>query len=707
MKIKEAEQKQDFFNKTLVNWLGILCFILPLAFCFDTYDSAQIKINLFYLGSFGAFILWVCSLIYNRTSFFSKKNFYAFFPLIIYALYIICSFVFKPYHLVRLESFTRELCYFALFSVVSLGLKREDFKVLLKYFFASAWIVLGYGLMQIFDLDFLFWKNFFGNRVFSTLANPNFFGSFIVFTSVLTLFSFLIEKKKSFIVLFVLAIINLFFTESKGAWLAFAVSMVLTSGTYIYFFAKTSKENKNKIIVLSLLLLVIAGIFVSYFSIKRMQSVSFRLSTWRATWDMVQASPLTGTGIGSFEVIYPAYKRPEIFYMENIHNIETQHAENYYLENCAVLGFWGFGLLLWVFIYILKQVLFKLKTLATEKRKDALLLAGFALASASIYVHNFVDISIYFVSTGFFLFLFNAIIFNMAFGPFESRISAENESGKLFFKIILFWALVCIASIGFYIQADFWQNFLHEGHNMFFKKIYGLLFIALFISVLFVFIKVIFKVKKASVCMLVILMSFWCLGCWFQFMSYVYFSRATGLAEQRNFNSLGYYTKALSLNPTMIKIRNFRGMMLSNRLNLFERIDAFAGDKKSPSNDFKRALEDFKYAEKQEPNMALLHYNTGSLYLKYAQTLNNPQREEMLAQAEQTFKKALLLDPVYDNIYYQLANIEIVRGNREKAIYWMKEYLKGPEEVKNPEYLKTHQENEKAKKELQQLGGSL
>ena len=160
---------------------------------------------------------------------------------------------------------------------------------------------------------------------------------------------------------------------------------------------------------------------IFYLGSKRIESFSFRLSTWRATFDMVKASPLTGTGIGSFEIIYPAYKRPEIFYMEKTSNITTHHAENFYLEQLSCLGLLGFGLFLWVLWYISKQVIFKIKEFSAEQKSKAFLLAGFALASVAIYIHNLVDLSIYFASTTFFLILFNGASFNLAFGPFEKK----------------------------------------------------------------------------------------------------------------------------------------------------------------------------------------------------------------------------------------------------------------------------------------------
>jgi tetratricopeptide (TPR) repeat protein len=186
-------------------------------------------------------------------------------------------------------------------------------------------------------------------------------------------------------------------------------------------------------------------------------------------------------------------------------------------------------------------------------------------------------------------------------------------------------------------------------------------------------------------------------------MSGVYYSRATILAENKRFEALTFYTKAINANPFSFMPRHFRGLMFSNRFILAEKRDASVGDKQKPSNDFERALRDFNITKKLVPNAALLHYNIGSLYLKYALTKEPSQREYFYFQAEENFRYALLLDPVNENIYFQLANIELSRGNKDKAVFWIEEYLKGPKEVNNPAFLKFHKENKKANQVLQQL----
>ncbi|MBR4507982.1 MAG: O-antigen ligase family protein [Elusimicrobiaceae bacterium] len=702
----ETITKQDFFSKLLVFWLGIFSFLIPLSFCFYTYDSAQIKITLFYTCSCGAFFIWLSSLVYRGESFFTKKNFYTFLPILIYAFYIFISYFFKPYKLVRLDSFAHEIFYLFLFFVVVFSCKEEDYKRILKYCFCGAWFVFGYGLLQLLNLDFLPWKNFFAGRVFSTLANPNLLGSYALFMSVLIFFSYLIERQKNLIILFILAMINLISSQSKGSFLAFALCVLVACLLFVYFFMDGYKKHKKKIFIVSLILFIFSAATISYLGTKRFESFSFRLSTWRATFDMVKASPLTGTGIGSFEIIYPAYKRPEIFYIEKQHNIASQHAENYYLEQLSCLGIFGFGLFLWVLWYIAKQVLFKIKEFSADNRKKAFLLAGLSLASLTIYIHNFVDVSIYFASTSFFLILFNGAIFKLAFGPFEKRDIILKKENIAIFKIVFIFALLILLGIYFYIQKNFWTEFFISHQNTLLQMFYSISFIIISTAILGLFIYLMAKAKKAVVCLYMILAGGFYLLFWWQFISGVNFSRATALAERRQSEALGFYTKAIKQNPTLYQAWNFRGLNLFNRFSLVEKRDIAAGDGQEVSNDFKRSLRDFNKAKALAPNIALLDYNIASLYIKYAENIVNiNEREKLYLQAEERLKYALLLDPAYDNIYFQLANIELARGNRTKAIAWLEEYLQGPKEIKNQQYLQTHKENQKALAALKQVKG--
>ena len=152
--MKKSIVRFDFFDKLLVFWIGIFSFLIPLVFCFYTYDSAQVKITLFYICSCGAFFIWLSSLISKGESFFTKKNFYTFLPLLVYALYLFVSYIFKPYRLARLDSFIYEISCLFLFVMVTFSLKEEALKKILNYCFCASGFVFAYGFLQILKKTF-------------------------------------------------------------------------------------------------------------------------------------------------------------------------------------------------------------------------------------------------------------------------------------------------------------------------------------------------------------------------------------------------------------------------------------------------------------------------------------------------------------------------------------------------------------------------
>ena len=58
------------------------------------------------------------------------------------------------------------------------------------------------------------------------------------------------------------------------------------------------------------------------------------------------------------------------------------------------------------------------------------------------------------------------------------------------------------------------------------------------------------------------------------------------------------------------------------------------------------------------------------------------------------------LDPVFDNTYFQLADIAAMHNDFKTANIWLLFYMKGPEDIVNPDYLKRHKENKTAQEYL-------
>jgi tetratricopeptide (TPR) repeat protein len=88
-----------------------------------------------------------------------------------------------------------------------------------------------YGLLQLFNLDFLLWGEEIG-RLFSSFGQPNFFGHYLAVLIPLTVYAIVYISKNvyirlSFCLLLLAQLVCLVFTYSRGAWVALAFTVFL------------------------------------------------------------------------------------------------------------------------------------------------------------------------------------------------------------------------------------------------------------------------------------------------------------------------------------------------------------------------------------------------------------------------------------------------------------------------------------------------
>jgi tetratricopeptide (TPR) repeat protein/O-antigen ligase len=331
-------------------------------------------------------------------------------------------------------------------------------------------------------LDPFIWRQAFGYRVFSTFGNPNFYGNFLViitpilialyyrnrgalfrpFLLVGLLVPVVILTDKLFadhfggitarnelgvtvgLILFVAAtlvavwwkspsaaatgmmiffgatFINLFASETKGAWVGFVgalIFMALLAGLFLV--GKKARKVTIGLMAMSLIVGILGFAVVRRYAIQRKQSVDFRVFTWIATWDMIRTQPWFGTGIGSFKWAYPAFRRPEIILLEGRSNTETDHAEDEYLEVMYDEGMVGFGIFLWLILTVTVLGIRFLNRLTKEGARPppgpafddrVYKVIAFMGAWWAALVHWTMDVSIRFVSSGIFSFFLPALV---------------------------------------------------------------------------------------------------------------------------------------------------------------------------------------------------------------------------------------------------------------------------------------------------------
>ena len=223
------------------------------------------------------------------------------------------------------------------------------------------------------------------SRVFATLDNPNVLAEFFVFTIPLSL-AVLWSSRNNITRLFIAGIIGLsvlclVLTFSRGAWLGFALAML------IFFLLKDRR---------ALFLLLIMGVVGMFFlpesilarvaSIGNLQesSTAYRLSIWAASLRIIADYWVSGIGPGlpTFAIVYPYYSLAAGM---------AYHSHNLFLQLVVEMGIVGLGAFLWLMWTFVRVGLKGLRATEDPYLKNLLIgllsgMAGFLLQGLTDYV---------------------------------------------------------------------------------------------------------------------------------------------------------------------------------------------------------------------------------------------------------------------------------------------------------------------------------
>ncbi len=632
---------KNFSLKSILYGLPLFYFLVAVSFYLGSYDSAQIKITIVHIG--GTFLIFSWLVNKLETDLFSnlKKNYLIILPIFLFLVSGIISYFFSPYKLASANELIKRFVY--CFSAVIIIDCFQDKKTLLRlinFLIFTTYIVCIYAVIQFIDtkyfpappasgFDPFIWRWAFGNRIFSTFGNPNFMGDFLVVMSPIVLALFFKKKKIHLLFLWLLICFSTIFSYSKGAWLGFGAGII----TFAFLFAGfvLNIEKKKKIILISVMslvtLLIVAGGIL--FQLKsRPDSSSFRLFTWLSCFEMIKTHPVMGTGIGTFYLTYPSYRRPQIFFIEGLHNTESDHPENEYLEVFYDEGLIGLGIFLLLLITVLTV---GLKNLSYFKNKNShnntlsYLQLGFVTALISQIIHNCVCVSLRFVSSGVMLWMLIGCIGAVAVGCLEKN---KNENN---FQIPLIP-----------------------------KRVVELLLLA------------------ATVYLINIFVGF--------FQADILHSKAIRYSKAGDWDrSLELYSQVIEKNPSFIMARYFR----ANNFN-----DRWHGD------DPEQALKEYDEIWKLSPNYVQSKFLAGVVYSKLVSHFNNQvqkyyeeNNEEELRKAEKArevcLRKAVdcynrykMIDPVFPQVYYNLAALYIDSGNYALAEQEYLQHINFPNSLK-------------------------
>ena len=215
-------------------------------------------------------------------------------------------------------------------------LRIKNIKRIYLVTFFTAFIVVGYGLLQSFGKDFIEWNNPY-NAVISTLGNPNFSAAIMAVLATVVFGPALNSSYNYFVRLmsFSLTGLLLYTIYKSGArqgLIAFAIGIGTYTAIFIY-----SKNRKLGFFTIA------SGIVISFISVLGMlqigplthllykQSVTVRGYYWRAGFEMLRDNPIFGVGLDRYGAYFKQYREPSYslnygfdITSTNAHNVPIQ-----------------------------------------------------------------------------------------------------------------------------------------------------------------------------------------------------------------------------------------------------------------------------------------------------------------------------------------------------------------------------------------------
>lgn len=298
--------------------------------------------------------------------------------------------------------------YFVLINTVK---TEEEFYTLLKFFVIVGIIVAVYGILQyIFKwntnnawID----KDMFEEatmRAYSTMENPNVLGEYLILLlPIAGVFMLSYDRKNLskwvYVSVFLIGALCMIFTQSRGCWLGFLLSIAV----FVTFY-------KGKLWALIPFAIMALPFVLPDTMIDRMLSIgnmsdsstSYRVYIWYGTMEMLKIFAVGGIGMGegAFRTVYPFYSYDAII---------APHSHNLYLQFVVEAGIGALLLLIGLVIAFMRNCIMvckqSMKNTADYLTSLALVsgVAGFLLQSMfdyTFYNYRMMAIFIMYLSFG-------------------------------------------------------------------------------------------------------------------------------------------------------------------------------------------------------------------------------------------------------------------------------------------------------------------
>jgi O-antigen ligase len=198
----------------------------------------------------------------------------------------------------------------------------------------------------------------------------------------------------------VVMVLGLIFSMSRMAHLSLAAASLL-----VLLLMVATKTRRAALPIVLALVLVLGFLWGTWKGLapveERWQTIETgyedRSLVWQSTLKLIESFPLTGTGLGTYELAYPPYKP------QKLGAIIMDHAHNDYLEFLSEAGLIGF--IPWLAFFLLFLAFSVGALLRRRNRYSTFLGAGGLAAVTALLVHSLADFNLQIPANAMLLFL--------------------------------------------------------------------------------------------------------------------------------------------------------------------------------------------------------------------------------------------------------------------------------------------------------------
>lgn len=419
------------WNKTTEAVLVLLAFLLPFAFYLRTYDSALVKALTLDVGA--ALVLALALARFaelGRLEMPANRTGLCALGLALLG-WVGLTFAFNPYPEASFSGAIRLGVFVSLFLVALTGPASYSFSASLSdWTLGAALVASAYSALQWVGLDPFVWKGAFGERAFSTLANPDLLGVFLGAAAALGLARSLeperpLPWRAGALITSLLCGLGVLVSGSAVGLLAFCAS----SAAYALVSLSHLRSRAPRVLGLAAAALVPALLWATFqfrgAALEQRILSGVEHSTWvqRGALQLLKDNLWLGTGAGGFAPSYPPYRPPRTIAIMGRHNTLVTSAHSEPLEIACELGLPG--LLLWIALF--GGVLLvgwrdtNRRSLAGDER-GAILLAGQWAAVAGLLAAGSVSVVLRFAAPGALLWILAGALAGMALEKGSSRV---------------------------------------------------------------------------------------------------------------------------------------------------------------------------------------------------------------------------------------------------------------------------------------------